>query len=191
MQRSLKAIPALVLMSAAALVGCGTSGSSANPFGTIQVGSTAITASALPALYTCDGKDISPPLEWGPVPSGTKELVIFLINTTPSKTTAAGAFTAEWAIAGVNPELHKLAAGEVPPGARIGRGSNGKEARYSVCPAKGETKSYKIGVYSLLPAVKPRAQFTDRGLLQDVSSGPSQKAASAGGVLEVTYTRKK
>ncbi|HEV2173297.1 MAG TPA: hypothetical protein VGR71_07010, partial [Nitrospira sp.] len=28
--------------------------------------------SAIPALYTCEGKDISPPMTWADLPAGTK-----------------------------------------------------------------------------------------------------------------------
>lgn len=35
----------------------------------------------IPALYTCEGKNISPPLQWTEPPAGTKSLV--LINDDP------------------------------------------------------------------------------------------------------------
>ena len=50
--------------------------------------SLAITSSAfapnaaIPSLYTCEGKDVSPPLAWSGVPAGTKSLwgrVIFYV----------------------------------------------------------------------------------------------------------------
>src|SRR5688572_12078361 len=34
--------------------------------------------SAIPSLYTCDGRDIAPALEWKGVPDGTKSLVLIV-----------------------------------------------------------------------------------------------------------------
>ena len=33
---------------------------------------------AIPAIYTCDGEDISPPLEWAGVPEDTQSLVLIV-----------------------------------------------------------------------------------------------------------------
>ena len=33
---------------------------------------------SIPKLYTCQGKDISPPLAWGKVPAGAKSLVLIV-----------------------------------------------------------------------------------------------------------------
>jgi phosphatidylethanolamine-binding protein (PEBP) family uncharacterized protein len=198
MRHMLKAIPGAVLLSGLALAGCGSTSpstaSTASAFGTIQVVTpvikSSLSGSVLPSRYTCDGKNVAPPIEWGPVPTGTKELAIILINTSPSKATAGVSFTAEWAIAGVNPELHKLASGQVPTGAVVGTAANGKPTRYSVCPKKGETDSYQMAVYALRPSFNPGSKFTASVLLQDVASGPSQQGASAGGGFNMTYKRK-
>jgi Raf kinase inhibitor-like YbhB/YbcL family protein len=47
----------------------------------------------IPRQYTCEGEDISPPLNWGPVPDGTQSLA--LIVDDPDS--AAGAF-AHWVL---------------------------------------------------------------------------------------------
>jgi phosphatidylethanolamine-binding protein (PEBP) family uncharacterized protein len=198
MPRTLKAIPgATLLLAVVALAGCGASGSgtgsasSASAFGNIQLASSAIsgpaTGAPIPAKYTCDGKDIAPPLEWGTVPAGTKELAIVLISIGGGS--AGAGFNPVWAMAGVNPELHKLAAGEVPPGAFLGRNEKG-QTRYSLCPAKGASATYQFGVYSLRPSVTPSHGFEDNALIKEIASGPSATSATAGGGFRVTYTRK-
>jgi phosphatidylethanolamine-binding protein (PEBP) family uncharacterized protein len=195
MQRHMKAIPAVALLSALALAGCGSSGSAgttsaASGFGTITFQSPVLSISKVPApiaaRYTCDGKNIAPPMEWGPVPTGTKELAIFLVELT---TTTASPFVPVWAIAGVNPSLRKLAAGELPPGAHVGADPKGTK-RYSLCPKKGETKAYQFLVYSLRPGGQVAPSFSDNTLLSEIASGPSPTSATAGGGIRVVYTRK-
>ena len=33
---------------------------------------------AIPGIYTCDGEDISPPLEWAGIPEAARSLVLIL-----------------------------------------------------------------------------------------------------------------
>lgn len=47
----------------------------------------------------------------------------------------------DWSVAGLQPTLGGLAAGGLPPGAVVGRNSNGQVA-YSICPARGIKQSY-------------------------------------------------
>jgi len=42
------------------------------------VSSAFIEGGEIPALYTCQGKDISVPLSWKDVPSGAKSLVLIV-----------------------------------------------------------------------------------------------------------------
>ena len=43
----------------------------------MRLSSSAISdGSAIPRRYTCDGEDISPPLEWSDVPPGTRSFVL-------------------------------------------------------------------------------------------------------------------
>ena len=45
----------------------------------LKLTSTAFTQNAeIPKLYTCDGKDISPPLAWSGIPAGAKSLVLIV-----------------------------------------------------------------------------------------------------------------
>jgi len=43
----------------------------------MRISSTAFSnQTAIPALYTCEGKDISPPMAWSDIPAGTKSLAL-------------------------------------------------------------------------------------------------------------------
>jgi len=76
----------LILMVITSLVflipnaGCGSSPAASSEGETdmsIQVSSTAFTeGGTIPEEYTCDGKDISPPLNWSKVPDGTRSLML-------------------------------------------------------------------------------------------------------------------
>ncbi|THJ24401.1 MAG: YbhB/YbcL family Raf kinase inhibitor-like protein [Nitrospira sp. CG24E] len=45
----------------------------------MRITSTAFShQGAIPTLYTCEGKDISPPLEWRDIPAGAKSLALIV-----------------------------------------------------------------------------------------------------------------
>ena len=62
----------------------------------------------MPVLYTCEGKNISPPLEWNAPPAGTKSLV--LINDDPdAPDPAAPKMTwVHWVLYNLPPEAGSL-----------------------------------------------------------------------------------
>lgn len=68
------AIPALLV----GLAGCATNAPATEPVGaTLTVTSSAFAhEGAIPALYSCDGDDISPPISWGNAPAGTQSFVL-------------------------------------------------------------------------------------------------------------------
>jgi len=87
----------------------------------------------IPSVYTCSGRDISPPLRWSGVPSGTRELALELIDAD-----APGGPFLHWALAHIPPRVRGLAAGEsVPPGTVAGSNSFGKIGYGGPCPTPG------------------------------------------------------
>ena len=98
------------------------------------------SVSTLPATFTCDGEDTWPELNWGGVPPGTAELVLFVLNLEPVNE----ALFFDWAVAGIDPDSGSIQSGEVPKGAILGRNSFGKLG-YSICPAaKSETVVFAL-----------------------------------------------
>jgi phosphatidylethanolamine-binding protein (PEBP) family uncharacterized protein len=118
----------------------------------IKVASTARTSGEfIGSRYTCGGANISPPVTWKNVPSDAKELLVFV------KTVGLAGSALNWAVAGLSPSLHGLAAGKLPSGAIVGRNSYGRDA-YSVCPSQGP-EGVSIGVIALPRAISVHQGF--------------------------------
>jgi phosphatidylethanolamine-binding protein (PEBP) family uncharacterized protein len=202
MRRPLEAISSAASFSSAALLlalalaGCGSS-ASGNASGTSSSGLSTVTTkpipltstafslgSAIPARYTCDGANIAPPLKWGAVPPGTHEVVLFALGVSASGKKS----TVEWAMGGLNPELHKVGAGEVPSGAFLEQASDGKR-HYSICPPAGQTQIYKFIVYAVPSLIKVTSKINGTGLLHNLAEGPPNFRAPAEGELPTSYTR--
>lgn len=189
MQRAPKATMGVVLLSALALTGCGSSGPAKIPHTSISFKSPAIVGTAIPARYTCDGQDISPPFEWGAVPAGTRELVILLLGIVPSFTPGKYTVATDWGIAGLNPALHKLAAGQVPPGAHLGRTAEGS-SHYTLCPSKGVTANYQFSVYAVPTSVTVPQEFGDQQVLSGLASNNPTLASRSSGGFPAAYKRR-
>ena len=133
----------------------------------------------VPARYTCDGSDASLPLSWSGVPAGTAELDLFIF-TLPGEVR----HIPDWAIVGLSPQLHKIAAGQVPAGAIVGRNSLG-QSRYSICPRKGSTAKYLVHLYALRHKIRAAQGFDPNVLRKQLL-----QAQTSEGLLEFSYTRR-
>lgn len=192
MRRPLKAITSTasisgaVLALAIGLAGCGAS--SPKRLATISLTSSVIEGTQLPARYTCDGADIAPPLKWGGVPSGTRELVLVAVGKPTSEASHAPS-TVEWAMAGIKPELGEVAAGKLPAGAFLEEASDRKR-HYSICPAKGQTRVYAFALYAVPPRVIVTHNVNGITLFHNLAEGKPEFRATASGVLRASYTRR-
>jgi hypothetical protein len=81
-------------------------------------------------------------MEWSSPASGTTEQIVVV------RTLQKGRLTTNWIVAGINPILHAINAGEVPSGAVVGDNSYGKQA-YSLCPTAGKAALVVLGVFAL------------------------------------------
>jgi Raf kinase inhibitor-like YbhB/YbcL family protein len=104
----------------------------------------------IPRTYTCDGEDISPPLEIGGVPLGTKSLA--LINDDPD---APGGTWVHWVMYNIPADTKKLPEqaprkAKLPNGAFHGKTSwGGRKLGYGgPCPPSGIHR-YFFKVYAL------------------------------------------
>jgi Raf kinase inhibitor-like YbhB/YbcL family protein len=116
---------------------------------TISVSSSAFEEGGMiPSKYTCDGKDISPPLKWEGVPEGTKSIA--LISDDPD---APMGTWVHWVMWNVPPDAQGLPE-NVPPdsplpdGSRQGITDFGRPGYGGPCPPSG-THRYYFKVYAL------------------------------------------
>jgi phosphatidylethanolamine-binding protein (PEBP) family uncharacterized protein len=122
-----------------------SSGTSKTGLGTLAVASTAFPhGGKIPARYTCDGGNVSPPLQWGKVPAGTSQMFVIALSLTAGSQGAV-----RWAIGGIDPTAGGFAAGQLPPGAVVGRNGEGHVGWAGICPAGGKPQAVIVLVYAL------------------------------------------
>jgi phosphatidylethanolamine-binding protein (PEBP) family uncharacterized protein len=140
---------------------------------------SSVKLNPIPARYTCTGANESLPLSWGQVPSNTVEIDLFLFNLAP----VHGKLFADWAVAGLKPHVHGIAAGHLPAGAIVGRNSYG-ETRYSVCPPKGKSVRYAFLLYALPKHIRVQPGFNAEALREK-----ALHTAETAGLLGAAYKR--
>lgn len=115
----------------------------------------------IPAKYTCDGANASPPLHIAQVPAEAKSLA--LIVDDPD---APGGLFLHWLVWNFDPKTTDIAENSVPPPAVQGKNGFGKSGYGGPCPPSG-THRYYFRVYALdqtldLPAGASRGQLDER-----------------------------
>lgn len=121
---------------------------------TIRVTSTAFNeGQMIPKLFTCDGDDISPPLDWTAPPDGVKSYVI--IGFDPD---AHGKTFIHWIVYSIPENVTQLGENvpkelKLPNGARQGKNSSDTIGYTGPCPPSG-THRYYFRVYALDTDIK-------------------------------------
>jgi Raf kinase inhibitor-like YbhB/YbcL family protein len=103
---------------------------------------------AIPARYTCDDLDISPPLSWSSVANGTRSLALIVDDPDAPR----GAFV-HWVIYNLPPDTRRLPEDvpnqrTLPSGALQGMNGAGSLGYTGLCPPNG-THRYLFKVYAL------------------------------------------
>jgi hypothetical protein len=144
----------LTLMLVFDSIACGEQGAKPTPTEKGADMTFALTSEAfgagesIPRKFTCDGADVSPPLEWRNMPEGTRSFA--LIADDPD---APGGTWVHWVLYHIPSSAHSLAE-YVPPDAKLADGSmNGKNGWGKLgyggpCPPSG-THRYFFKVYAL------------------------------------------
>jgi Raf kinase inhibitor-like YbhB/YbcL family protein len=146
----------------------------------ITLSSPAFTAgSAIPQRFTCDGDNLSPPLDWSGVPAGTAELALVVEDPDAPRGTYV-----HWIVIGLGPASTKLSEATVPPGGRQVRNSAGKAAYTGPCPPGGPAHHYRFTIYAL-----QRSPDVGDDASPDAAIQAIEAAATARGRLVGTYGR--
>lgn len=134
----------LISLAAILVVVSGAVGKEAVKMGTFSIESTIFKgSSSIPKKYTCDGKDINPPLVIQNVPNGTRSLA--LIVDDPD---APVGIWVHWVVYNIDPGTREIAENSVPPGAVQGINDFNKTSYGGPCPPSG-THRYFFKLYAL------------------------------------------
>jgi len=96
----------------------------------------------IPARYTCDGQNISPPLEISDVPQGTKSLALIMEDPDAP----AGTFV-HWVMWNIPPDTTEIEEGVAPKGVQ-GMTDFGRPGYGGPCPPSG-THTYRFELSAL------------------------------------------
>lgn len=107
---------------------------------------------AIPRRYTCDGDDISPPLEWSGVPAGTKSLALVIEDPDAPDPAAPKRVWVHWLLYNLPPGCTGLAegagGGDLPAGTLEGLNDWKKLGYGGPCPPIGRHR-YFFKLYAL------------------------------------------
>jgi Raf kinase inhibitor-like YbhB/YbcL family protein len=164
---------------------------SSSPNGEIPIhpGELAITSSAferngpIPSQYTCDGANISPPLEWQNVPAKAAALVLIMIDDSATGPSSG----IRWFVADINPSSKGVAAGKIPEGAIVGSDTQGKSGYGGICPPAGKTSTIQFTLYALSKKIPLTPGFQPS--LAESEYGAGKLLMGAAGTTYANYHR--
>jgi Raf kinase inhibitor-like YbhB/YbcL family protein len=132
----------------------------------LVVTSTAFTeGQAVPARYTADGDDVSPPLAWDHVPEGTRSLALVCEDPDAPR----GTWT-HWVLFNLSPDTKKLdeniaKKATLSNGGVQGANDFGKSGYGGPSPPPGKPHRYFFKLYALDTALKLQAGASRQQLL--------------------------
>ena len=116
----------------------------AQPWG-VELKSTAFAPGGeIPGRYTCQGKDVSPPLAWSSVPANAKSLVLVVEDPDAPDPAAPKETWVHWVLYDIPPQAGKLPEGakHLPPGTHEGENDGGRTGYTGPCPPVGRHRYF-------------------------------------------------
>ncbi|MGD8927070.1 MAG: YbhB/YbcL family Raf kinase inhibitor-like protein [Thioalkalispiraceae bacterium] len=106
----------------------------------------------IPTIYTCDGKDVSPPLEWADIPAGCSSLVLIVDDPDAPDPAAPKMTWVHWVLYNLPPDSNGLpeavAATVLPAGTLQGQNNWNRTGYGGPCPPVGKHR-YFFKLYAL------------------------------------------
>lgn len=111
----------------------------------------------IPSIYTCDGKDINPPLEIKNVPSKARALVLIMDDPDVPSFVRKDNMWVHWVIYNVPADTRQIQENSTPPGVQ-GKGTGGEAKYQGPCPPDREHRYYfKLYALSTPLSLQPGA----------------------------------
>ncbi len=127
----------------------------------------------IPARYTCDGDDVSPPLSWSGVPAGAKSLVLIIDDPDAPDPKAPRMTWVHWVLYNIPPDATGFAEGvdakDLPKGTLEGINDWKRTGYGGPCPPIGRHR-YFHKLYAL-DTVLPNLGRPTKAKLEDAMRG--------------------
>jgi hypothetical protein len=122
----------------------------------------------IPSMYTCEGKNMSPPLEIESVPQGAKSLVLIMDDPDVPAFVRPEKMYDHWVVFNIPPSCYKTLANTAPPGLN-GQNTAGKNQYIGPCPPDREHR-YFFKLYALDKMLDTAAGAT-KGEVEEAMEG--------------------
>ncbi len=158
---------AALLALACFVTACAREAPPAQPPTAIELTSTAFAdGDKIPARYTCDGENVSPPLAWGEPPPQTRSFALIVDDPDAP----VGVFT-HWVIFNIPSDARKLEEAiptgeQLPSGALQGKNGFGKLGYAGPCPPRDSPHHYRFIIYALDKPLELPPGISKKDLLQ-------------------------
>ena len=141
---------------------------------------------AIPSHYTCEGKDISPPLAWRDAPAETRSFALVVDDPDAPDPAAPQRTWVHWVLynipAGINELAEAIAPKDLPAGTREGLNDWGRTGYGGPCPPIGRHR-YFHKLYAL-DTVLPELARPDKAALEQAMAGHVLAKAELVGTYE-------
>ncbi|MDJ0702370.1 MAG: YbhB/YbcL family Raf kinase inhibitor-like protein [Leptolyngbyaceae cyanobacterium MO_188.B28] len=132
----------------------------------------------IPVKYTCDGKNINPPLTISNVPAAAKSLVLIMDDPDVPKRLRADGMWDHWIVFNIPPTLQVIQEGQAPKGT-CGIGTSHNLSYYGPCPPDREHR-YFFKLYALDTGLELATGATKQQVEASMSSHVLAKAELMG-----------
>ena len=136
---------------------------------------------AIPAKYTCDGENLSPPITIDPVPAGTVMLALIVTDID-----GPGGDFVHWTVFNMAAGSD-IAEGTVPLAGTLGVTGRGSAGYFGPCPLSGEHR-YVFDVYALDASLTLGAEQATKAALLTAMEGHILQQSTLTGVYSRTPT---